>query len=91
MARRPRKTKLVARFTIAPGDPRQVQRPFLQNNGGTFSFSTGTEGIQFSLSDSDLLDLITHRTNRRIILEEDPPPEEPVGKPKRKRQSGGQA
>jgi hypothetical protein len=86
MARRARKTKLVDRFTVTPGDNRQEQRPFIQNNGGTFSVSTGTEGIIFSLSDSDLLDLITNRSRRRIILEETPPATEPEGTPKRKRQ-----
>ena len=88
MAGRTRKTKLIGRFTITKGDNRQEQRPFLQNNGGSFSFSTGTEGIQFSLSDTDLVDLLTNRGKRRIILEENPPPEQPPLKPKGKRQPG---
>ena len=83
MARRPRVTKLVGRFTIVKGDERQCQEPFVQNNGnGTFSFSTGAEGIKFSLSDSDLLDLITDRRKRRIVLEENPPEEKRPAKPK---------
>jgi hypothetical protein len=51
--------------------------------------STGTEGIKFSLSDSDLVDLITNRGKGRIILEENPGAEEPDSTPKRKRQSRG--
>jgi hypothetical protein len=88
MGRRPRVTKLVRRFTIVKGASGQEQRPFVQNNGGTFSFSTGTEGIIFSLSDSDLLDLITHRKRQRINLEEAPTPEPAVSRPKRKRRPG---
>ncbi len=70
MPRKPRVTKLIGRFAIKKGDPRQVQEPFIQNNGTTFTFSTGTEAIEFSLSDSDLLDLIRHKKNWRIVLEE---------------------
>ncbi|MBY0460207.1 MAG: hypothetical protein K2V38_23065 [Gemmataceae bacterium] len=92
MARRPRVTKLVGRFTIEPGDMRVEQRPFVQNNGdGTFSFSTGKEGIKFSLSDTELLDLITDRKKRRIVLEENPEPPAPVSKPKRKQRAAGGA
>jgi hypothetical protein len=91
MARRPRVTKLLGRFTIAKGDPRQCQEPFVQNNGNsTFSFSTGNEGIKFSLSDTELLDLITDRRKRRIVLEENPPPPPPaVNKPRRKKRAAG--
>ena len=74
MPRKPRVTKLIARFAIKKGDPRQVQEPFIQNNGATFLFSTGTEAIEFSLSDSDLVDLIRHKKNWRIVLDEVPPP-----------------
>jgi hypothetical protein len=72
MAKRPRVTKLISRFRIEKGDPGVVQEPFIQNNGTTFSVSTGTEGIIFSLSDSDLLDLIRGKKNWRITLSEKP-------------------
>ena len=72
MAKKPRTTKLISRFQIKKGDPGVVQEPFLQNNGTTFTFSTGTEGIIFSLSDSDLLDLIRGKKNWRIVLSEEP-------------------
>ena len=72
MARKPRVTKLLGRFKITKDDPCQVQEPFIQNNGSSFTFSTGTEGIQFSLSDSDLLELIRHKKFCRIILPEQP-------------------
>jgi hypothetical protein len=71
MAQRPRVTKLISRFKIEKGAPGQVQAPFVQNNGATFTFSTGTEGIVFSLSDSDLLDLIRHKKNWRVVLADD--------------------
>lgn len=74
MAQKARVTKLVSRFQIKKGDPRVVQEPFLQNNGATFTFSTGTEGIIFSLSDSDLLGLIRGKKNWRIVLSENPEP-----------------
>ena len=70
MARKARVTRLISRFQIKKGDP-VVQEPFLQNNGDTFSFSTGTEGIIFSLSDSDLLDLIRGKKHWRIVLSEE--------------------
>ena len=90
MAARRRVTRLVRRFPIDRGDNRVEHRPFVQNNGGTFTFSTGNEGIIFSLSDSDLVDLLTRRGRRlRIILEEDPPPEPAPTPPKRKRRPGG--
>jgi hypothetical protein len=84
MARRQRVTRLVGRFKITRGESGQEQRPFVQNNGGTFSFSTGSEGIQFSLSDTDLLDLI--RRFWRVILEDEAPAEPPArrGKPRGK-------
>ncbi len=72
LAKKPRATRLVKRFKINKGEPGQVQGPFLQNNGGTFTFSTGTEGIIFSLSDSDLLDLVRGKKNWRIVLAEEP-------------------
>ena len=75
MPRKPRVTKLICRFPIKKGDLRQVQEPFLQNNGPTFTFSTGNEAIEFSLSDSDLLDLIRHKKNWRIVLEAEAPAE----------------
>jgi hypothetical protein len=71
MARKPRVTKLISRFQIKKGAPGVVQEPFLQNNGDTFTFSTGTEGIIFSLSDSDLLDLIRGKKHWRIVLSEE--------------------
>jgi hypothetical protein len=86
MARRNRVTRLVDRFAIDKRDTGVEKRPFVQNNGGTFTFSTGTEGIRFSLSDSDLLDLMTNRKPwRRIILEENPPQEEKESPPRRKK------
>ena len=68
MAKKPRVTRLVKRFKIQKGQPGQVQEPFIQNNGGTFTFSTGTEGIIFSLSYTDLIDLIRGKKNWRIVL-----------------------
>jgi hypothetical protein len=72
MAKKPRVTKLVSRFKIKKGALGVVREPFLQNNGTTFTFSTGTEGIIFSLSDSDLLDLIRGKKHWRIVLTEEP-------------------
>jgi len=77
MARASRTTRLVDRFLINKEDERQCQQPFVQNNGNTFTFSTGTEGIEFSLSDSDLLDLVTNRRKRRIVFESQPVTDEP--------------
>ena len=72
MAKRQKVTKLVSRFKIKKGEPGVVHEPFIQNNGTTFTFSTGTEGFIFSLSDSDLLDLIRHKKHWRIVLLAEP-------------------
>ena len=68
MAKSQRITRLIERFAIVKNDKCVVDEPFLQNNGSTFTFSTGTECIIFSLSDSDLLDLIRHKKNWRVVL-----------------------
>ena len=62
-------TKIVQRFAINRSDSRQQQEPFVQRNkDGSFTFSNGTEGIQFVLSEEDVSGLL--EGGRRILLEQ---------------------